>query len=277
MKYILSWLILLIPVLVLGQTKDPGSPPPYDSTHLKKDTAKKAADSTHHTDTTHYHYSYSGSGTLNNTNSLHSFVLNNALKLSMAKKSATVDLYNNWIYGKQNAVLTNNDYSASLSFNLYKSNFKHAYYWGMANYNTSIPLLINHQLQTGLGVGYNVIDKKKATLILSDGPLYEKGDLYDSLYGGPNGNVFRRDVYQTVRNSFRLLGHWVLADRYTFDGTFFLQNSFAHWNDYILRVNASVAIKLYKYLSLTSALSYGKFTRTRGENTLVSFGLTIQQ
>jgi hypothetical protein len=147
----------------------------------------------------------------------------------------------------------------------------------MANYNTSIPLLINHQLQTGIGIGYNVIDKKKATLILSDGVLYEKGDLFDSLYGGPNGNVFQRDRYQTVRNSFRLLYHWVIQGRYTFDGTAFLQNSFAYWPDYILRLNGSVAIKLYKWLALTGTASYSKFTRTRGQNTLLSFGLTIQQ
>jgi hypothetical protein len=45
------------------------------------------ADSTHHTDTTHFHYNYAGTGTLNNTNSLHSFLLNGALKLSMVKQS----------------------------------------------------------------------------------------------------------------------------------------------------------------------------------------------
>ncbi|MBS1662383.1 MAG: DUF481 domain-containing protein [Bacteroidetes bacterium] len=193
----------------------------------------------------------------------------------MVKKSAAVDFSNSWVYGKQNQVLTNNDFSSSLTFNLYKS-LQHFYYWGMANYNTSIPLLINHQGQAGLGVGYNVIDKKTAVLILSDGPLYERGDLYDSLYGGPNGNVFQRDRYQTVRNSFRLLYHWVLQDRYTFDGTWFLQNSFADWSDYILRLNGSVSIKLYKWLSFTTSVSYSRFTRTRGENTLVSFGLNIQ-
>ena len=137
--------------------------------------------------------------------------------------------------------------------------------------------MINHQLQAGLGIGYNIFDKKAATLIVSDGPLYEKGDLYDSLYGGQNGNVFQRDRYQTVRNSLRILGHFVIQDRYTLDGTFFLQNSFAYWRDYILRLNGGVGIKLYKWLALTSSFSYSKFTRTRGRNVLVSFGLAIQK
>ena len=210
-NYTLRLIILLIPAFAMGQAP---------------------ADSTHHTDTTHYHYAYIGTGTLNNTNSLHSFVLTNSLKLSMAKKSATVDLLNSYIYGKQNAVLTNSDYSSSLAFNLYKG-IRHSYYWGMANYNKSLPLQINRQLQTGVGIGYNVVDKKKMTIIVSDGALYEKGDLYDSLYGGPNGNIFQRDRYQTVRNSFRILYHWVIQDRYIFDGTGFLQNSFSYWNDYI--------------------------------------------
>jgi hypothetical protein len=263
--------VLLAPALIYAQTQDPGSPPPLDSTAIKK----AAQDSTHHADTLKFHYTYAGTGSLNNSNSLHSFVLNNALKLSLAKRSSTVDFNNNWIYGKQDAVLTNNDFSSSLALNLYKT-LRHSYYWGMANYNTSVPLLINKQLQAGVGIGYNLIDKKKATLILSDGPLFELGDLYDSLYS-PTGHIFQRDRYRTVRNSARILVHWIIQDRYTFDGTAFLQNSFAYWNDYILRLSGSISIKLYKWLNLTSAASYSKFTRTRGQNTLLSFGLTIQQ
>ena len=66
---------------------------------VRSQDRKAAADSVHHTDTVHYHYNYSGTGTLNNTNSLHSFVLSNSLKLSMAEKSATVDFANSWLYG----------------------------------------------------------------------------------------------------------------------------------------------------------------------------------
>ncbi len=231
----------------------------------------------HHTDTTRYHFAYTGTGTINNNNSLRSYVLNNALKLSMAKKSATVDFSNSWVYGKQNAVKTNDDYSSSLAFNLYKLRvLEHSYFWGMANYNTSIPLLINHQMQAGVGIGYNVLDKKTATVILSDGALYETNDLYDSLYGVPGGNIFRRDRYQTVRNSFRLLVHFVWLDKITFDGTGYLQNAFRDWQDNIFRLNGSISIKLYKWLNLNSSAAYSKFTRTRGTNTLISFGLMVQ-
>jgi ABC-type maltose transport system permease subunit len=239
-------------------------------------TVHSQTDSTHHTDTVHFHYLYSGTGTLNNNNSLHSFILANALKLSLAKKSAEFNWNNNWVYGRQDHLLTNNDFSSTLDMGLFRS-VRHFYYWGVATYNHSIPLLINHQGQIGAGPGYNIIDRKKALLSVSDGPLYELNDLYDSLYGLPGGNILRRDRYQTIRNSFHVLAHVTIKDQYTFDLSGFLQNSFKDWQDNIFRINASASIKLYKWLNLTAAYAYSRFTRTRGENTLLTFGLTIQQ
>ncbi len=236
----------------------------------------KNADSTHHNDTTRFHYTYAGTGTISNSNSLRSYILSNALKLSLLKKSTEANFSNSWVYGKENSVLTNNDFSSTLDMALFKT-IKHFYYWGLATYNHSVPLLINNQLQTGLGPGYNVIDKKKSILTVTDGVLYEVNDLYDSLYGVPGGNIFRRDRYQTFRNSMHVLFHWVIGDHYILDGSGFLQNSFTDWNDYILRLTGSASIKLYKWINLTSSASYSKFTRTRGQNTLVTFGLTIQR
>jgi hypothetical protein len=262
----------LFSVPALGQTIDPGSHRPSDSSSLKK----KSVDSTHHTDTVRYHFAFTTAGSLNNTNSFQSNVWSTALKASMAQKSATVNLNSGWIYGHQGNLLTNNDFSATADVDLYKT-LRHFYYWGLATYNTSVSLLINHQLQTGLGPGYNIIDKKTATLIISDGILYEKGDLYDSLYGGPNGNIYQRDRYQAVRNSFRILGHFVIDDRITLDATWYWQNALNNWNDYILKLNGGVALKLYKWLSFSITGTFNKFTRTRSKNSLITFGLTVQR
>jgi hypothetical protein len=267
-------LFLLLPLYVFGQDGDPGSPPVKDTIPSK---VKKDTDSTHHSDTAHYHFSLSATGTLNHTNSLESSVYNNSAKVSMVKSSATVNLSGNWIYGKSSGILTNNDVTATLDFDLYKT-LQHFYYWGLATYNTSISLMINHQLQTGLGAGYNIIDKKKSILNISDGLLYEKGDLYDSLYGGPNGNVFQRDKYQAVRNSLRVLYHWVIHDMYALDGTGFLQNSLSNWSgDYIVKINLGASVKLYKWLSFSITYSYNQFTRTRSQTTLLNFGLLAQK
>jgi len=269
--YLSPLLIILLWVLpAFGQhTVDPGTQPP-DS--LRR--PKNGGDSTHHNDTAHLHYTYTGTGTINNANSLHSYVLSNVLKLSLVRKSAEANFSNSWIYGKQNRVLTNDDLSSTLDLGLYKT-LRHFFYWGLATYNHSLPLLINHQLQTGFGPGYDFIDKKKVLLTLSDGILFEVNDLYDSLYGGPGGNVYRRDRYNTFRNSAHLLFHWAPGDHYTLDGSAFLQNSLADFRDHILRLTASGAIKLYKWINFTTAASYSKFTRTRGYNTLVTFGLTV--
>lgn len=249
-----------------------------DSVHIKDSIrlAKKVADSIHFANTAHYHYSYAGTGTVNHTNTIDSYVFNNSLSGSVSKKSATFSISNNWIYGWQNGNLTNNDFNSTADVNLYKT-LKHFYYWGLVTYNTSLSLQVNHLIQSGFGAGYSIVDKKIASLSLSDGILYEKGDLYDILYGSPNGDVPQRDRYQVLRNSLRIKYRFIIHDRVTFEGADYIQNSLTHFNNYILKINGSVSIKLYKWLSLTAALDYNKFTRTRSENTLMTFGLTIRQ
>lgn len=237
---------------------------------------KTNTDSTHYTDTVHYHYAYAATGTINNTNDLRSYVINNALKLSRVQKREALNLGSSWVYGSAGGTLTNNDFSSVLDFGWYKT-FPHFYYWGLAGYNTSVSLRINDQEQLALGLGYNLVDKKKSTLVLSDGPLYEKGDLYNVFYGRPGGPVTQRDQYTVVRNSFRLLYHFLVHDIISFDGTAFMQNAFDNVNDYNLKCNAGISIKLAKWFSFTTTLTYNKFTRTRSENTLLNFGLTISR
>jgi hypothetical protein len=267
-----SWfLFFLIPVLCLGQTVDPGS-----EAHDSAASVRESPDSAHHTDTAHFHYNYSGTGTLNNTNYMGSYIFDNVLKLSLLKQSSALNFTNSWVYGRQNSVLTNNDFTSSLDLGIYKT-LKHFYYWALTNYTTSISLLINNQLQAGLGPGYNLIDKKKAVLLVSEGAIYERGDLYDSLYGGTTGDIYQHDRYHTFRNSFHLLYHWVIQDRYIFDGSGFMQNSFSKWSDYNLRVTGSISIKLKKWLSFTTSAVYNEFTRTRSRNTLLTFGLSVQR
>jgi hypothetical protein len=80
----------------MGQTIDPG-----DIARDSAIAAKSNSDSSHHTDTAHFHYNYAGTGTLNNTNYLHSFVVSNALKLSLLEKSSAISLTHNWVYGRR--------------------------------------------------------------------------------------------------------------------------------------------------------------------------------
>jgi len=280
MKHIVIFLLFFIPFFCLGQEGDPGTKTVHDSlsrrqdTLRRKDTAVHARDSTHYTDSIHYHFSYAGTGNVNNTNTLSAYIFSNTIGFSAVKKSAAFNLNNSWVYGSSSGTLTNNDFTSTADLNLYKT-LKHFYYWGLVNYNTSLSLQINHLVQGGLGAGYNLIDQKKAVLILSDGLLYEQGDLYDVHYGGPGSGLTQRDVYQELRNSLRIKYHWVIRDKVILDGMEFIQNALTHDRDYILKLSGSASVKLNKWLNLTAACQYNRFTRTNSENTLVTFGVTI--
>lgn len=171
---------------------------------------------------------------------------------------------NTWVYGQQNNVLTNNDFSSALFLNLYKT-FPHFYYWGLLNYNTSYSLKINNQLLAGLGIAYSLIDKKDAYVNLSDGVLFDQSDLLVN------------DIYHTYRNSLRLQFHFAWADIATLDGSNFLQSSFSNQHDYIIRTTTSLGLKLRKWISLTTTLNYNKMNITSSNNLTFTYGLTLDK
>lgn len=220
------------------------------------------------TDSTFYYLGYTSSSTANKTNDGDSYLLNNAVKFSVRKKSISLNATNSWMYGKQDQKLTNNDFSSSLDFNLYKT-FPHFFYWGLANYNTSYSLKINNQLLAGAGIAYNLVDKKNTLINLSNGILYDKSDLL------LNDTI--PDRYHTFRNSLRLLIRFNIQNMIIFDGSGFLQNSLKEKEDYILRSNTSLSFKLMKWLSLTTNYNYNKINRTERRNSLLSYGLTVER
>jgi len=220
------------------------------------------------TDSTHYHTAFLSSGSINKTNDGTAYLLNNAYRFNVKKKSIELNFNNNWIYGKQNGNLTNNDFSSSLDFNLYKR-FPHFNYWGLANYNTSYSLKVNNQLLAGLGVAYSLLDRPKAYLNISDGILYDQSDLTLA------NNT--RDVYHTYRNSLRLQFRFNIGDRVMIDGSNFLQNSLDRHNDYIIRSATNLSFKLRQWISLTTSLNYNRLNRTNSENLLFTYGLTLEK
>lgn len=215
-------------------------------------------------DTTHYHVVMASSGSINKTDDATAYLLNNSLNFGIKKKDITLNSINTWIYGKQNQALTNNDFSSSLFFNLYKT-FPHFYYWGLLNYNTSYSLKINNQLLAGLGVAYSVVDQPNVYLNLSDGVLFDQSDLLVNA------------VYHTYRNSFRVQYHFALKDLLTLDGSNFLQSSFTNRHDYIIRTTTTLGLKLRKWISLTTSLNYNKMNITNSDNLIFTYGLTLDK
>lgn len=219
-------------------------------------------------DSTHYHVRYSTTGIINRTNDARSFVLNNALGFQVNKEKVTLNSSNAWIYGRQGSSLTNNDFSTALNLD-YLKNKQRLYYWGLVTYTTSYSLKIDYQLQAGAGVGYNFINKERAELVVSDGLLYETSKLVL-----PQGGDFD---HQTVRNSLRIKYKWLVTDIIVLDGLHFWQPSLKQLDDYILRSTSTLSVKLRKWLSLTTALTYNKLSLTNRENLLVNFGITAEK
>lgn len=212
-----------------------------------------------------YSIHISSTGSINNTESAATYLLSNAVNFSMKKKRSLLDFNNSWVYGAQQTGLTNNDVNSALDFNIYRYN-RRLYYWGLASYVSSFSLKINNQYQAGLGLAYNILDKKDLMLNISDGIVYDQSDIYldDSV----------RDKYNTFRNSLRVMLMLKYQDLIAFHGTAFYQNSFSRSTDYIIRADAGLEIKVYRWLHFTTDFVYNRFNRTQKENVLFTYGLT---
>lgn len=218
--------------------------------------------SAQYTDSTTRHLALIANGSLNKTNSGDAYLLNNSLNFGIKHKRTVLNFNNNWLYGKQNGTLSNNDVNSTLNFNLYRT-FPRFYYWGLANYTSSHSLKINHQLQTGLGIAYDLFDRDNLYINLSNGLLYE------------TSNLLADNNYETYRNSLRLQYRFKFNELLIFEGSNFLQNSLSNSDDYIIRSTNKLQLKLRKWISLNTILTYNRMNFTRRENLNLTYGLTI--
>lgn len=221
-----------------------------------------------YTDSTTHLVRFTSNGSINKTNENKAYLLNNSLRFGVSKKAISLNFNNNWIYGKQNRQLTNNDFSSALDFNLYKT-LPHFFYWGLANYNTSRSLRINNQLLAGAGIAYNIFDREEAYLNISNGILFDTSDII--LQDGA------RDQYETTRNSLRIAFRFVVLKNVVLSSTSFLQNSLTNRDDYIVKSTAAANLQLNKWLSFNTTYNYNRISRTKRENALLSYGLTFER
>lgn len=221
-----------------------------------------------YSDSVHHFAGLTAMGNINKTNNNTTYLFNNGLSFGIKKKAYSLSSSSSWIYGQVQQTTTNNDFSSTLNMDLYKV-VPVVYLWGLGSYNTSISLKINDQFQAGGGIAYNIIDSKNARINISDGLLYEHSDIYlaDTI----------RDVYSTVRNSFRFLFRFNINGIFSIGSTSFIQNSFTLRSDYIIRSNLNMDIKLNKWLSFVTGVTYNRFNRTGKENTIFNYGLTAQR
>lgn len=216
------------------------------------------------TDTLTSHITASASGSANQTNDGTTYLFNNLAGFDMKKNDVELESRAAWIYGRSPEKLTNNDFTGGLDINLHKT-FPNFYYWGLANYKTSLSLNIVGQLQTGVGVVYQFINKENIKLDVSNGILFESSSIIDD----NDSNV----VYQTFRNSLRLQFRYTVKDKLTFSTVSFWQPSLQYGNDYIITNNTGLEFKIWKYFSFTSRVLYNHISRTDKQNLLFTYGI----
>ncbi len=220
-------------------------------------------------DTTHYSLLVNGSGNINRTNDGTTHTINNSIRFNVKGKKLNLNTFSSWIYGENPTKKTNNDFLAAVDLDLFRET-RRWYYWALAGYETSYSLNIRDKVQGGGGIGLNVIRKPEASLILTDGILYERNVLTEP-------DQYGRERYETVRNSFRVKFHIAIQDRFRIEGSNYFQNSLSDGKDYIVRSNTLMLLKLYKSLQLTMSLVYNRTNITERENLLFTYGLAFEK
>jgi hypothetical protein len=221
-------------------------------------------------DSTNYYTNLTSTGIINKTNDRDAYLLTNSFRFSIYKKSISLNSGTSFIFGKQNDMLSNQDFTSALDFNVYNRH-KKFYYWGLTSYEKNFSLKLDRRFQSGAGVGYNLIDRENALVILSDGVLYESSNLTSTDPELPDTE------YETFRNSLRLKFRFIIRNKFTIDGTDFLQHSLSDEHDYIVKSSTNLSYKFLHWLSFTTSINYNKLSVTGRENLLINFGLTIER
>lgn len=214
------------------------------------------------------HLQFSASGNVNRSNNATAYLLTNSARYSIRNKRTTLNTAATWLYGQLASRLTNNDFTTTTDFNLYRDSSRF-YSWALANFSSSYSLRIRNQVQVGVGAAYNFINTSTAWLNLSEGILYEASNLSTA---EPSKNQ-----YQTFRNSLRLAYRFVVKNTVTFQGTNFWQPALGSGDDYTIRASNSIGVKLNTWISLATTLSYNRFNRTGAENLLFTYGLVLDK
>ena len=211
----------------------------------------------------------STTGTLNKTSEGKTYLFNNGVNFGIKKKRYVINSNTTWLYGGSLETLTNNDVNTSLDFNVYHKKISDLYYWGLVNFTSSFSLKIDEQIQSGLGLAYRVINKEGLMFSVSDGLLYERSNIIQS------DSVPLR--YQTIRNSLRLQINWKHKELITVTGAGFWQPSLTYRNDHIVTTNLNVGFKIWRWVTLNTALNYNLISRTEKENFIITYGIVFER
>lgn len=246
-----SFLLLVRPVFAqIVEQPDPLRPSLPDSTKVVRQVDPSAADSSG-TDTVvvvkkaepehAFRYRLAADGTITSGN------INRALiQLASAfdyrvSKAFTFSSNPSFVYGQQNGILAEREWFGDFRATLFPE--RRFYYLGFGSFERSNLRQINRRWTVAGGVGYKLLNHKRAYISVTNVVLQEFSDFSEL------------DDINVVRNSTRLYGEYTFGgDRYTITHTAFYQPALDRSN---LRWNAtlSLTIKLSPLISLRSTLA----------------------
>jgi hypothetical protein len=205
-------------------------------------------------------------GNFTRSNDLRGYLFNNVAKASRDGRNLFWQATGGWIYSAQSGVRVNDDFTGVLESDVLKKK-QRLYYWGFVAFDRSYSLKIDRRLQVAAGLGYTVAGGERGSLVITDGLLYERGEMTDSELGYLN--------YDVWRNSLRIKYRWTPSAMLAVEGSAFLQPALFSWDDMIIKSTTTVFMKINKWLSLTASCTYNRLTLTGRENLIITYGVTM--
>ncbi len=219
-------------------------------------------------DSVHYQARIAANGNFSKTADGFTMLYNNGVKFNTRFERFHFNSAGSWIYGRNPQKVTNNDWNAVADFNVFARN-RAFYYWGLFNFTSSYSLNVNRQFQSGAGLAYTIFHNKPFNIGLSNGLIHE----FSNVYTSDNETI----EYITLRNSFRLRINYAPNKRIKFSSVLLHQPSLDIKNDYIINGNATLEIKINKWVNLTTGFTYNKVSRTNKENMIFTYGVVAER
>jgi hypothetical protein len=219
-------------------------------------------------DSTRYYLGYSLTGSYNKNHLNTSFVLSNSLQFKHKAEDLLYNLNLRHVLGKQQYRTVNNDFTGLFDVNRFLF-FPGFYTWGLASYSSLFSVNVDHQVQIGAGIAYNLVNKKRFKLNLSDGIIYDFSQIRvsDSI----------PLTYGTYRNSVRLQVKLFVKEFFTLQSAVYVQHSLKTSHDMIIRGEGELILHLSDVIKGNMKVQYNQFSLTEQKSLFITWGILLNK
>ena len=212
-------------------------------------------------DTLKFKTSNTLSGYWNNANNTNTVLYNVGTVNTLSNKShKLLYLSMNYVYGIQKEKTSNNDFSCLLNNTLNKN--RTIFEFAVIQFDKSYSLNILYRIQSGAGLGINIIKSKKIDIEFSSGLIYDY-----NMY-----NVIGSHNTTRISNRFKLN---YKSKIFNFESTTYYQPSIENNVDYVFKTINTMSIKINKWLDIHTNLTSNIVSLTNKNNIIQTVGFTV--